>query len=190
VVESQMISPGFYVFTGPMMGSKTTRLIALVDRFRYKGLKILAFKPRLDDRYTESEICTHNGGKIPAINVSNGEDILRVVTAQEERPDVIAVDEAFMIDGVADALVSLYRTGFTVVVASIEMSASCNVFPEIKEILPWATHVEKCSAVCTTCGADAYFTARKVDNLDEIAVGGAELYEPKCWNHHNRVQDF
>lgn len=185
-----MINPGFYVFTGPMMGSKTTRLIALVDRFRYKGLKVLAFKPRLDDRYEKSEICTHNGGKIPATNVSNGEDILRFVTAQETRPDVIAVDEAFMIDGVADALISLYRTGFTVVVASIEMSASCNVFSEIRDILPWATHVEKCSAVCTTCGADAFFTARKVEHLGEIAVGGSDLYEPKCWNHHNRVQDF
>lgn len=172
------------------MGSKTTRLIALVDRFRYKGLKILAFKPKLDDRYTESEICTHNGGKIPAINVSSGDDILRIVTSQETRPDVIAVDEAFMIDGAADALISLYRTGFTVVVASIEMSASCNVFSEIKEILPWATHVEKCSAVCTVCGADAFFTARKVENLEEIAVGGSDLYSPRCWHHHDRVQDF
>jgi thymidine kinase len=95
-----------------------------------------------------------------------------------------------MIDGVSDALISLYRSGFTVVVASIEMSASCNAFDEIKEILPWATHIEKCSAVCTTCGADAYFTTRKVENLGEIAVGGSELYEPRCWNHHNRVQDF
>jgi thymidine kinase len=185
-----MMNPAFYVFTGPMMGSKTTRLIALVDRFRYKGLKILAFKPRMDDRYETSEICTHNGGKIPAINVSSGKDILRVVTNQDQRPDVIAVDEAFMIDGVSDALISLYRSGFTVVVASIEMSASCNAFDEIKEILPWATHIEKCSAVCTTCGSDAYFTTRKVENLGEIAVGGSELYEPRCWNHHNRVQDF
>ena len=70
------------------------------------------------------------------------------------------------------------------------MSSSCNVFAEIKEIMPWATHVEKCSAVCTTCGADAYFTSRKGDTLDEIAIGGAELYEPKCWAHHKHVQDF
>jgi len=183
------VTPAFYVFTGPMMGSKTTRLIALVDRFRYKGMKVLAFKPRLDDRYIQSEICTHNGGKIPAVNVSTGDEILEVVAAQTERPDVIAVDEAFMIDGVSEALIFLYRSGFTVVVASIEMSASCNVFPELKEILPWATHVEKCSAVCTACGADAYFTHRKIEDLDEIAVGGAEMYEPRCWNHHGRVQD-
>jgi len=185
-----VINPAFYVFTGPMMGSKTTRLIALVDRFSHKGLKVLAFKPRLDNRYSQGEICTHNGGKIPAFNVSSGDAILEIVTAQDARPDVIAVDEAFMIDGSGEALISLYRSGFTVVVASIEMSSSCNVFPEIKDILPWATHVEKCSAVCTACGSDAYFTARKVADLEEIAIGGSELYEPRCWVHHSHVQDF
>jgi thymidine kinase len=153
-------------------------------------MRVLAFKPKLDDRYEESEICTHNGGKIPAINVSSGEDILRNVTNQDARPDVIAIDEAFMIDGSADALIALYRSGFTVVVSSIEMSASCNPFTEIRDIMPWATHVEKCSAVCTVCGDDAYFTDRKVADLDEIAVGGDELYDPRCWNHHSRVQDF
>jgi thymidine kinase len=190
MVESKVINPAFYVFTGPMMGSKTTRLIALVDRFSHKGLKVLAFKPRLDNRYSQGEICTHNGGKIPAFNVSSGDAILEIVTAQDARPDVIAVDEAFMIDGSGEALISLYRSGFTVVVASIEMSSSCNVFPEIKDILPWATHVEKCSAVCTACGSDAYFTARKVEALEEIAIGGSELYEPRCWAHHSHVQDF
>ena len=185
-----MINPAFYIFTGPMMGSKTTRLIALVDRFSHKGLKVLAFKPRLDNRYSQGDICTHNGGKIAAFNVTSGAAILEIVTSQDSRPDVIAVDEAFMIDGSGEALVSLYRSGFTVIVASIEMSSSCNVFAEIKEIMPWATHVEKCSAVCTTCGADAYFTSRKGDTLDEIAIGGAELYEPKCWAHHKHVQDF
>ena len=94
-----MINPAFYIFTGPMMGSKTTRLIALVDRFSHKGLKVLAFKPRLDNRYSQGDICTHNGGKIAAFNVANGTAILEIVTSQDTRPDVIAVDEAFMIDG-------------------------------------------------------------------------------------------
>lgn len=179
-----MMNPAFYVFTGPMMGSKTTRLIALADRFKHKGMTVLAFKPRFDNRYSEGEICTHNGGKIPAYNVNSGDEILKIVVSQDKRPDVIAVDEAFMIEKSSDALIMLYKAGFTVVVSSIEMSASCNVFSEIKEILPWATHVEKCSAVCTTCGADAYFTARKFENMDEIAVGGSDLYAPRCFKHH------
>ncbi len=183
-----MTRPTFTVFCGPMMSSKTTRLLAAIDRFRYQNLKVVAFKPNLDRRYTTHEISTHNGGKIEAIVVSTGDEIVRHVQLIE--PDVVAVDEAFMIDGSADALIQLFRSGLTVVVSSIEMSSSCNVFGEMEKMLPWATRVEKCAAVCVICGEDAYYTHRKISDLSEIAVGGAEMYEPRCWHHHagiNRV---
>jgi thymidine kinase len=178
--------PSFTVFCGPMMSSKTTRLLATVDRFRFQNLKVVAFKPKLDRRYTPEEISTHNGGKIPAITVSTGDEILRHTSIIQ--PDVVAVDEAFMIDGSADALISLFRQGVTIVVSSIEMSATCNVFVEIEKMLPWATKIEKCAAVCLVCGEDAFYTQRKIDDLAEIVVGGSELYEPRCWHHHNSAK--
>jgi thymidine kinase len=42
--------PTFTIYTGPMYGSKTSRLIADVDRFSRQKKSVLAFKPRLDDR--------------------------------------------------------------------------------------------------------------------------------------------
>jgi thymidine kinase len=170
-----------------MMGSKTTRLIGAVDRFRYRNQKVLAFKPRMDRRYTDSEISTHNGGKINAVVVSTGDEIIQNVDLIE--PDVVAVDEAFMIDGSADALIRIFRRGISVVVSSIEMSANCNVFPEIEKMLPWATTIEKCTAVCVICGEDAHYTQKKISDLTEIAIGGAELYEPRCWQHHSAVRE-
>lgn len=169
------------------MSSKTTRLLAAIDRFRYQNLNVVAFKPKLDRRYTPEEISTHNGGKMNALSVSSGDELLR--HAELVSPDVVAVDEAFMIDGSAEALITLFRRGVTVVVSSIEMSATCNVFHEIEKMLPWATRIEKCAAVCLVCGEDAYYTQRKVADLAEIAVGGSELYEPRCWHHHNTVRD-
>jgi thymidine kinase len=168
------------------MSSKTTRLLAAVDRFRFQNLKVQAFKPKLDRRYTPDEISTHSGGKIPANVVSTGDEIVRF--CEITMPDVVAVDEAFMIDGSADALIRLFRSGVTIVVSSIEMSSSCNIFPEVEKMLPWATRVEKCAAVCLECGEDAYYTHRKVDDISEIAVGGSEMYEPRCWHHHAIIQ--
>jgi len=178
--------PSFTIFCGPMMSSKTTRLLAAIDRFSYQNLRVLAFKPRLDRRYTPDEISTHNGGKMQATLVSTGDEILRHVAFVD--PDVIAVDEAFMIDGSADALIQLFRQGKTVVVSSIEMSGTCNVFAEVEKMLPWATKIEKCAAVCMACGEDAYYTQRKVSDIAEITVGGSELYEPRCWHHHNTIK--
>jgi thymidine kinase len=176
-------APEFIIFTGPMFGSKTTRLIAVVDRFRYQNRNVLAFKPSLDERYSSSEICTHNGARVEAFVVKSGGDIIRIVNDTND-VDVVAVDEAFMIDGVAESLLKLFRDGKTIVVSSLQLSASGNVFEEIRDMMPWATKIEVCPAVCTITGLDAYYTHRKFENMKEITVGGSDLYEPRCWFHH------
>ena len=169
--------PEFIVYTGPMFGSKTTRMLSVLERCSYQNRKVIAFKPRMDDRYAAGEICTHAGLKFPAVNVSTGKEIL----AKSSGYDVIGVDEAFMIDNCSEVLISLYKQGKTVVVSSIQMSASGNVFDEIKEILPWATRIEVCPAVCVKTGKNAYYTVRKIENLSEIEVGGSDIYEPRAW---------
>jgi thymidine kinase len=177
--------PEFIIFTGPMFGSKTTRLIAAVDRFRYQNRKILAFKPRMDSRYSDTEIKTHSGAELSATCVGSGSEIIEHVLNAKDNYDVIAVDEAFMIEGIADALLKLFREGITIVVSSLQLSASGNVFEEIRDMMPWATKIEVCPAVCTVSGMDAYYTHRKFETMDEITVGGSDLYEPRCWFHHS-----
>ena len=177
--------PKFIMFTGPMFGSKTTRLLATIDRYRYQNKNVLAFKPRMDARYSESKIVTHSGGNYPAICVNLGEEILSFVQNYQDGVDIVAVDEAFMIDGVCDALLTLFRQGKTIIVSSLQLSASGNVFEEIKDMMPWATKIEICPAVCPITGRDAFYTHRKVNGLEEIHVGGSDLYEPRCWEHHS-----
>ena len=91
-----------------------------------------------------------------------------------------------MIPNVSDALIWLFRNGVSVVVSSLDIGSQGKPFHEIEKLLAWATHVEKCAAVCTVCGLDAYYTHKKqVDDVErEIHVGGAELYDPRCFNHH------
>ena len=167
-----------------MFGSKTTRLMAAVDRYRYQNRNVIAFKPSMDDRYDVSDIVTHNGGKIPALTVRDAEDIYKHLAESDEVYDVVAVDEAFLIEGVCDVLRWLYSKGVTIVVSTLDLSAACNTFDEVQQMMPWATHIEKCPAVCPVCGKDAYYTYKKNDDGIEIAIGGAELYEPRCFDHH------
>ena len=178
-----MRHPDFIIFTGPMFGSKTTRLMAVVDRFKYQNRKVLAFKPKMDDRYDQADIVTHNGGKITASTIHDAAEIFMHLAESEDNYDVVAVDEAFMISGISDVLIWLYQRGITVVVSSLDMSAACNPFDELQKMMPWATKIEKCPAVCPVCGRDAYYTYKKNNDGIEIAVGGAELYEPRCFDH-------
>jgi thymidine kinase len=104
-----------------------------------------------------------------------------------EQCDVVAVDEAFMVDGSASALVALFRQGKTIIVSSIQLSASGLPFEEVRDIMPYATKIEVCPAVCPITGRDAYYTERKMKDLSEIAVGGSDMYYPVCWEHHHYI---
>ena len=176
-------NPEFIVYCGPMFSSKTSSLLATLEKYKYQHKKIIVFKPNIDDRYSVSEVVTHGGWKVPAVCVKSGSEILEYLMSHDEEPQVVAVDEAFMIPGSADALTWLYTYGFTVVVSSLEMSSAGKPFTEIEKMLPWATQVNKCSAVCTVCGRDAHFTHKKQTGGEEIEVGGSELYEPRCAQH-------
>lgn len=177
-------NPEFIVYCGPMFSSKTSRLLATLEKYKYQHKKIVVFKPSIDDRYSVGEVVTHGGWKVTAVCVKTGAEILEHLTNLEEEPQIVAVDEAFMIPGAADALIWLYQYGFTIVVSSLEMSATGKPFHEMEMMFPWATQIEKCSAVCTVCGRDAHYTHKKQVGGEEIEVGGSELYEPRCYSHH------
>ena len=99
--------------------------------------------------------------------------------------DVVAVDEAFMIDDCAEALLSLFRMGISIVVSSLQLSATGKPFVEVRDMMPWATKIDVCPAVCPITGRDAFYTHRKLAGLDEITVGGSDLYEPRAWEYHH-----
>lgn len=167
-----------------MFSGKTSRLLSDLDRFKYQKKKVLIFKPQLDDRYSQDEVVSHSGWHVSATTVKSGADILGILADVEGNPDVIAVDEAFMIPGIAEALIWLFRNGFSIVVSTLDLSATGKAFHEVEKMLVWATRVEKCAAVCTVCGQDAFYTHKKqVDDDEEIRIGGDELYEPRCHQH-------
>jgi thymidine kinase len=182
--KNYVADPTWSMFIGPMFGSKTTRLVAAVDRYRYQNRSIAIFKPQMDTRYSNSMITTHAGASLEATCVNTGDDILMHVSNMDSC-DVVAVDEAFMIDDCADALLELFRRGISIVVSSLQLSATGKPFVEVRDMMPWATKIDVCPAVCPVTGRDAFYTHRKLPGLDEITVGGSDLYEPRAWEYHH-----
>lgn len=176
----------FVIFTGPMFGGKTTKLLSAIDRYKYQGRKILAFKPKIDNRYHKENITTHWGGHSSAINVTSGAAISReaIESFGNKNSGVIAVDEAFMIPGAGSHLVELFKKGYTILVSSLQISSDFTPYEEMQIMMPYATKVEVCPAICTQCNADAYYTEKVGGRSDhEIEVGGSELYHPRCLRH-------
>lgn len=184
--KNMITDPTFTVFCGPMFSSKTTRLLSVLERFKYQHKRVAVFKPSIDDRYDSTKVVSHGGWSYPSSAIKVGSDILEALVGLDEEPHVIAVDEAFMIPGIAEVLVWLFRNGISVIVATLDISSTGKPFPEVEKLLIWATHVEKCSAVCTVCGGDASYTHKRLIDSDhaEVHVGGSDMYEPRCFRHH------
>jgi len=182
-------NPEFIIFTGPMFSSKTTGLLSTIDRFRYQKKSVIVFKPESDERYSKNGVVTHRGECVDATPIAEGADLIEFLANSDIFYEVVAIDEAFMIKGISDVLVWLFKKGVTVVISSLTLSYNLQIFNEISKVLPYSTSIEVRSAVCTVCGQDAYYTYRKTDDNEMIVIGGKELYEPRCWEHHPDINN-
>lgn len=177
-----MKSPELKIFTGPMFGGKTTRMLAALERYQYQNRSTMLFKPSMDKRYSEEKVVTHKGQEHTSILVQSGDEILQ----KGMEADVVAVDELFMIPNSTTALLTLFRKGKTILVSTLQLSsepAGYKPFEEVRQLMPWATKIEVCPAVCAHCDRDAYYTQRIGKQPKQILVGGAESYQPVCWKH-------
>lgn len=174
-----------------MWSGKTSALLTALERFKYQGRHIYAFKPKIDDRYDECKIVSHMGWELPAVQISTGKELIhQLMTAipdgEPKEKCVVAVDEMFMIPGIAEQLIWLYKHDITVVASTLDLSSSITPFEEVVKILPLATTVKKFTSVCAICRRDAHYTWRKAQENDDrvIIVGGSEIYEPRCRRCH------
>ena len=190
----------FILYTGPMFSSKSTRLLMEADTRQYRKENIISFKAKLDNRYSKvGEIVTHNFNKLPAHLIETGEELIQLI-AQNPEVDAVVIDELFLIENSSDACIELFKKGYTIIAASIDLSFHGEPFKEVQKIMPYCTRIEKCTAVCTVCGKDARYTYKKSNikhveefdshpSLEVIQIGGSELYEPRCQEHYNYMQE-
>ena len=77
--------PELKIFTGPMFGGKTTRMLAALERYNYQHRSTMLFKPAIDKRYSEEKVVTHKGQEHTSVLVSSGQEILEKGTPGEFR---------------------------------------------------------------------------------------------------------
>ncbi len=176
------------VITGPMFAGKTEELIRRVRRLEYAKKNILVFKPKMDNRYGEGEIVSHNNSKTQSINIAQAEDMFQHVTKDT---DVIAIDEVqFLDDRTPDVIESFANQGKRVIVGGLDTDFRAEPFSFMPRLLSVAEYVTKLSAVCVKCGTPATRTQRIVDGkpakyMDPIVlIGARESYEARCRKCH------
>ena len=176
------------VICGCMFAGKTEELIRRINVLSYAKKNILAFKPKIDNRYSDSEIVSHAGARVPCYVIDNAKEILKKVTSDVE---VVAIDEVQFFDElIVDVCEYLADKGVRVIVAGLDKDFRGESFGVLPELLTRAEFVTKLTAVCAKCGAPATRTQRLVNNqpasFDDpiVLVGAVEHYEPRCRHCH------
>ena len=180
------------VICGCMFAGKTEELIRRINVLSYARENILVFKPKIDDRYSTTEVASHAGSKVPCIVISEAKEILNHVNYDT---DVVAIDEVqFFDEDVVDVCEYLADSGLRVMVAGLDKDFRGEPFGVLPGLLTRAEFVTKLTAVCAKCGAPATRTQRIINgkpasfNDPIVLVGAKEAYEPRCRHCHEIVE--
>lgn len=176
------------VISGCMFAGKTEELIRRINVLSYAKKNIIVFKPKIDNRYSDSEIVSHSGAKVPCLVVEKAQDILKKIEADTE---VVAIDEVQFFDkDIVEVCEYLADKGIRVMVAGLDKDFRGESFGVMPELLTQAEFVTKLTAVCAKCGAPATRTQRLVNGKPAgfedpiVMVGADESYEPRCRHCH------
>ena len=162
------------VICGSMFSGKTEELIRRLRRAEMAGQNVEIFKPKLDTRYAEEEVVSHNQNKIRSTPVESPSEILLLGSTC----DVVGIDEAqFFDDSIVEVANTLANNGVRVVIAGLDMDFMGRPFGPIPNLMATAEYVTKVHAICKRTGNLAHHSMRTTANKDLVQLGETDSYE-------------
>jgi len=178
------------VICGPMFSGKTEELIRRMKRSEIACQKVVAFKPKLDNRYHFKKIISHSKQNFFSLTVENSNQIETFFNKSNDKISVLGLDEAQFFDfNIIKVVERLANKNIRVIVAGLDQDSLSRPFGPMSELLAIADMVTKQCAVCVVCGAPATKTQRikykkKLKGNDEkeaqILIGASDDYEARC----------
>jgi thymidine kinase len=195
------------VIAGPMFAGKSEELLRRVRRAQIARRGVLVVSHALDARRGLGRVSSHSGLGAPSHTVSDAAEIPALLrtgggtgSEADAETELVAIDEAqFFGVGLVPVVADLAGRGLVVVVAGLSVTFDGQPFSPLPELMALAESVEKLTAVCSVCGADAAFHVRTPGAppvpdagpahpggaLTPVAahVGGSESYAARCRRH-------
>jgi thymidine kinase len=165
------------VICGSMFSGKTEELIRRLNRAFIARQHVEIFKPRMDIRYHEINVVSHNENYIRSSAVSFANDILLLAG----NCDVVGIDEAQFFDkDLVKVCTKLANSGKRVIVAGLDMDFEGNPFGIMPQLMAISEFVTKVHAICMKCGGIASYSFRLIDNEEQVVLGEKGEYEARC----------
>ncbi len=165
------------VICGSMFSGKTEELIRRLKRAKIAHQRVEIFKPRIDVRYSEEEVVSHDANAICSTPVDSSQSILLMASDV----DVVGIDEAqFFDDEIVNVCRMLADSGVRVIVAGLDMDYTGKPFGPMPALMATAEYVTKVHAICVRCGNLAHHSHRLTSDEKQVMLGAQNTYEPIC----------
>lgn len=165
------------VICGSMFSGKTEELIRRLKRARFAKQRVIIFKPKLDNRYSDIDVVSHDHNSFHSTPIDRNDAIFKLSVGY----DVVGIDEAQFLDNDLPIVCNkLAFSGVRVIIAGLDMDFRGEPFGPIPMLLSIADEVTKVHAICVKCGALAYASHRLVRNDKQVLLGEKTEYEPLC----------
>ncbi len=165
------------VVCGSMFSGKTEELIRRLKRAKIANQRVEIFKPKIDTRYDEVKVVSHDANSVLATPISHSKELLKV----GDDVAVIGIDEAQFFDmELTEVCQKLALRGKRIIIAGLDMDYLGKPFGPVPHLLAVAEYITKVHAICPHCGNLATHSYRKISVTDTVLLGEKESYEPRC----------
>ena len=172
------------VVCGSMFSGKTEELIRRLKRAQFAHLKVEIVKPKIDVRYSDEEVVSHDSNAIRSTPVDSPQNILLMTSDV----DVVGIDEAqFFDESLVDVCRQLADSGVRVIVAGLDMDYLGKPFGPMPKLMATAEYVTKVHAICVRCGNLAHHSHRLTADQSQVLLGAQDSYEPICRHCFNEL---
>lgn len=182
---------------GPMFAGKSTELLRRIRRYKLFNKNIIVVGISMDSR-SGKFLCTHDQQKYSICIVDNLGQLFH--DEHYLHSDIIVFDEAQFFPDLVECVKLFLKDKKHVLCAGLSSTYKQTPFENISQLISLASDITFLKAICThtyythtthestICGKDAPFTSKLVtcpDTCidDDIAVGGSDVYAPRCSEH-------
>ncbi|MCH8218555.1 MAG: hypothetical protein IH892_17490 [Planctomycetes bacterium] len=130
--------------------------------------KVVTLKPAIDNRYSPTNIVTHDGLQADAQTVENAQQIIE----QAVDAEVVVIDEIHFFDhAIVDVCQQLAGQGKKVICTALDRDMWGDVFPHVEQVSR-ISNTTVLTTMCNACGRPATRTQRTAPFVDGNLVGG------------------
>lgn len=161
---------------GPMFSGKSTELLKRIQVYTIAQKKCLLVKPKIDNRYDDNKIVTHDMKMKDAVVTSE------LSSLDVTDYDIIGIDEGQFFPDIYETTKKWHDSGKIIVIAMLNGTSDRELFDGTAELFAICRNITKLHAVCKKCFSEtAIYTYRhKTENKNKIMLGGVNEYSPLC----------